>query len=114
MNDPNIAVNNFIDRIKICLSEAEYTKKNKKTNNMKPRNDWITKAIMKSCSTKEKLYELWKRDPNNTRKREEYKEFTNILKNIINKIKESYDKPIEYSTNNSKSICNKSKNWKKS
>ena len=34
---------------------------------MKPRKDWITKAIMKFCSTKEKLYKLWKRNPNNTR-----------------------------------------------
>ena len=55
---------------------------------MKSRKDWITKAIMKSCSTKEKLCKLWKRDPNNTRKREEYKKFTNILKNIINKAKQ--------------------------
>ena len=72
---------------------------------MKPRKDWITKAIMKSCSTKEKLYKLWKKDPNNTRRREEYKKFTNILKNIINNAKESYDKKqIEYSMNNSNSI----------
>ena len=62
---------------------------------------------MKSCSTKEKLYKLWKRDPNNTRKREEYMKFTSILKNIINKTKEWYDKEqIEYSMNNSKSIWN--------
>ena len=54
---------------------------------MKPRKDWITKAIIKSCCTKEKRYKLWKRDPNNTRKREEYKKFTIILKNIINKAK---------------------------
>ena len=33
---------------------------------MKRRNDWITKKIMKSCSTEEKLYKLWKKDPNNT------------------------------------------------
>ena len=74
---------------------------------MKPRKDWITKAIMKSYSPKEKLYKLWKRYPNNTRKREEYKKFTNILKNIIYKAKESYDKKqIEYSMNNSyKNSC---------
>ena len=38
---------------------------------------------MKYSSTKEKLYKLWKKDPNNTRKREKYKKFINILKNII-------------------------------
>ena len=47
---------------------------------------------MKSCTTKEKLYKLWKKDPYNNRKREEYKNFTNILKNIINKAKDLYDK----------------------
>ena len=58
---------------------------------MKSIKDWITKAIMKFCSTKEKLYKLWKKDPN-SRKREEYKKFTKVLKNIINKIKELYNK----------------------
>ena len=32
------------------------------------------------------------KNPNNNRKREEYKNFTKILKNIINKAKELYDK----------------------
>ena len=92
INDPNIAINTLIDKIKTCLSKAEYTEKTSKTNNMKPRKDWIIMAIMKSCNTKEKLYKIWKKDPNNTRKREEYRKFTNIPKNIINKAKELYDK----------------------
>ena len=47
------------------------------------------------------------KDPNNTRKRGEYKKYTNILKNIINRVKESYDKKqIESSMNNTKSIWN--------
>ena len=55
---------------------------------------------MKSCTNKEKLYKLWKKDPYNNRKREEYKNFTNILKNIINKAKNLYDKKqIETSMN---------------
>ena len=45
-NDPNIAFNNLIDKIKIFLNKAEYTKKPNKTNIMKPRKDWVTKAIM--------------------------------------------------------------------
>ena len=98
INDPNMALNNLIDKIKICLSKEKYNKKTNKTNNMKPRKGWITQAIIKSCFPKEKLYKLWKGEPNNTRKKEEYKKFTNILKNIINKAKESYDKKqIEYS-----------------
>ena len=85
INDPNIAFNNLIDKIKICLSKAEYTKKTNKTNIMKPRKDWEIKAIMISSKTKEKLYKIWKKDPNNNRKREEYKKFTKILKDIVNK-----------------------------
>ena len=74
---------------------------------MKPRKDWIIMAITKSCNAKEKLYKIWKKDLNNTRKREEYRKFTNILKNIINKAKELYDKKqIENSMNNSKSTWN--------
>ena len=83
INDPNIAFNNLIDKIKICLSKAEDTKKTNKTIIMKPWKDWVTKAIMISTKTKEKLYKIWKKDPNNNRKREEYKK------------------------------CDKSKNWKK-
>ena len=47
---------------------------------------------MISIKTKEKLYKIWKKDPNNKKKRGEYKKFTNILKDIVNKAKESYDK----------------------
>ena len=79
IKDPNSAINNIIDKIKICLSKAEYSKTSK-ANNARPRKNWITKAIMKSCNTKEKLYKLWKKDPNNTIKREEYKKSNNLLK----------------------------------
>ena len=74
---------------------------------MRPRKKWITKLIIKSCVTKEKLYKLWKKDPYNNRRREEYKNFTNILKNVINKAKELYHKRrIESSMNSPKKIWN--------
>ena len=107
INDPNIALNNLIDKIKICLSKDEYTKKPNKTNIMNPRKDWVTKAIVISSKTKEKLYKIWKKDPNNNEKRDEYKKFMNILKDIVNKAKESYYKKlIESSMNNIKSMWN--------
>ena len=54
---------------------------------------------------KEKLYKLWKKDSYNNRKREEYKNFTNIIKNIINKAKDLYDtKQIEATMNSPKRI----------
>ena len=92
INNPNLALNNLIDKIKMCLCNAEYTIKTNKNKNMRARKNWITRTIMKSCTTKEKLYKLWKKDPYNNRKREEYKNFTNILKNIINEAKDLYDK----------------------
>ena len=107
INDPNIVLNNLSDKIKICLSKSEYTKKPNKTNIMKPRKDWVTKAIMISSKTKEKLYKIWKKDPTNDRKRAGYKKFTNILKDILNKAKESYDKKlVESNMNNIKSMWN--------
>ena len=63
INNPNIALNNLIDKIKICLNKAEYTKKTNKTNIIKRRNDWVTKAIMISSKTEEKLHKIWKKDP---------------------------------------------------
>ena len=88
IDEPNLALNNLVSRIKICLKKAEYSKK----NILYPRKNWITSAIIKSCVTKEKLYKLWKEDLNNTKKREKYREFNLILKKIINKSKVSFDK----------------------
>ena len=51
----------------MCLSKAEYIKKPNKTNIMNPRKDWVTKAIMISSKTKEKIYKIWKKDPNNNK-----------------------------------------------
>ena len=92
INEPNLALNNLLSKIKICLRKAEYSKKDYKKNILYPRKNWITSAIIKSYVTKEKLYKLWKKDPNNTKKREDYRKFNLILKKIINKAKESFDK----------------------
>ena len=57
--------------------------------------------------TKEKLYKLWKEDPNNTKKRENYRKFNLILKKIINKAKESFDKEqFQAKMKNPKSLWN--------
>ena len=76
----------------MCLCKAEYKINTNKNKNMKPRKNWVTRGIMESCTAKEKLNKLWKKDPYNNRKREEYKNFSNILKNIINKTNDLYDK----------------------
>ena len=60
---------------------------------------------MKSYNTKEILYKLWKKDPNNTKKRVEYKKYNNLLTYTINKAKEMYDKkPIEANMSNPKKL----------
>ena len=59
----------------MCLCKAEYKIKANKNKNIRPRKNQITRAIMKSCTAKEKLYKLWKEDPYNNRKRKDYKNF---------------------------------------
>ena len=61
INEPNLALNNLVSKIKICLSKAEYSKKDYKKNTLYPRMNWIISAIIRSCETKEKLYRLWKK-----------------------------------------------------
>lgn len=75
LDDPNIAMNTLIDKIKYCINKAEETNTNKKGNKSKPRKNWITKGIIVSCQTKEKLYNIWKKDPNNDKK----KPYTKIM-----------------------------------
>ena len=85
INEPNLALNNLVSKIKICISKAEYSKKDYKKNILYPRKNWITYVIIKSCVTKEKLHKLWRKGQNNTKKRENYRKFNLILKKIINK-----------------------------
>ena len=63
INEPNSALNNLVSKIKICLSKAEYSKKDYK------------KIYCIQEKTKEKLYKLWKKYPNNTKNRENYRKF---------------------------------------
>ena len=107
INEPNLALNNLVSKIKICLSKAEYSKKDYKKDILYPRKNWITSAIIKSCVTKEKLYKLLKKDPNNTKKRDNSRKFNLILKKFINKAKESFDKEqIQTKMKNPKSLQN--------
>ena len=41
INDPNLALNNIIDKIKMCLCKAEYKIKTNKNKNMRLRKKWI-------------------------------------------------------------------------
>lgn len=103
ITDPNLAVNELIKKIKMCITETSI--KRNKNNRMKPRNSWISRAIIVSCKNKEKLYNIWKNDPTNITKKEEYKKYVKILNRIINQAKEDFDKKqIQQSNGNSKKL----------
>ena len=72
---------------------------------MKPRKKCITKAIITSCKNKEKLYKIWKKDPNNTVKKENYKNYIKILNRIINQAQDDHErKQIQTTMNNQKNL----------
>jgi hypothetical protein len=103
-NDPNTAIDQLIIKIKQCISKSEILNKSNKTI---PRKSWITKAIIKSCLTKERLYKQWKKDPNNTLKKDAYKNYAKILHKTINIARNSHEKKlIEKNQNNQKNLWN--------
>ena len=51
--DPNMILEFLISNIKTAIRKATVVKKTKKNT---PRSIWITKGIMKSCSTKKKYF----------------------------------------------------------
>lgn len=94
IHDPNIAVNSLIKLIQECLELAITTKKSKRNSNQKPRNNWITPAILNSCNKKEQLYRLWKLNPSNMEIRSEYRKYTKILDKVIVQAKLIYDRDL--------------------
>ena len=98
ISDPNQDLNNLINRSIIKTNSIIQ-------NNMKPRKNWITKAIIASCKNKEQLYKIWKKDLNNTVKKENYKNYIKILNRIINRAKEDHErKQIQTNMNNQKNL----------
>lgn len=93
ITDPNQATNKLINKLKHCISLAKINNSYRKNNKfMKPRKSWITKALLISCKTKEKLYNIWKKDPNNQIKKDAYKNYVKTLDRVIHKAKENNEK----------------------
>lgn len=92
IDDPNIALNNLVEKIQSCIKTATNLNNKHKNDKMKPRSKWITKAIMSSCIHKEKLYNIWKKDPTNTTKRDNYRKYLKILEKTIELAKEKHEK----------------------
>ena len=83
--DPNLAVNALVEKINNCINTA--TTKKRLQKNKLPRKNWITSAIMVSCTTKETLYTLWINNPTSERLKKEYTNYTKILNKVIKEAK---------------------------
>lgn len=95
IQDPNVAIDALIKEIKYLIKEATLkTKPNRSRYKGKlilHRKNWITEGIVKSCNTKETLYNLWKLDKNNTKLKDNYKTYCKILNGVILRAKKNYD-----------------------
>ena len=101
IQDPNAATDELINKIKHCIEMAKTTKKDKN----KGRKSWITKSIMKSCETKEFLYNLWQLDRYNEQLKSEYKNYAKILDKVILDAKIKYERNLVQSNlNNPKKL----------
>lgn len=93
--DPNIATDSLISIINKCTDQARRVEKKKQGNSSnKPRSNWITKAIIKSCNTKDKLYKNWKHDVNNKKLEKIYKNYCKTLDKVIVAAKAKYEQNI--------------------
>lgn len=102
--DPNELINDMIKDIQSCKDKAKYIYHNKK-NKKSPRKDWITKAIIKSCSTKEILYKKLKNNPDCDRLSTQYKNYIKTLDKVIKDAKIKYNKKnIEEKKNDPKKL----------
>ena len=87
LDDVNIAMNTLIDKVKNLVTKSEYTISHKN----KKRKPWITMGLMKSCTTKDKLYKTWKNDKNNSKK-SAYKRYCFHLKVLLKKASDMHKK----------------------
>ena len=72
----------------------EESKRNPIKDNTLPRKEWITRAVVKSCKHKDKLYKQLKKDPMNESLKSEYKKYVTCLNRVIKGAKIKYDKDL--------------------
>ena len=88
MQDPNPAVNTLIGMIKNCIEATTFKNRSKS----KPlRKNWITRAILKSCETKEHLYKAWRKNPTCQNMKQDYRIYTKILRKVIKDAKFKFE-----------------------
>ena len=74
----------------MCLCKAEYNIKTYQKQKHETYEKLDNQSNYEILFYQSKTVKLWKKDSYNNRKTEEYMNFTNILKNIINKSKDFY------------------------
>lgn len=62
--DPNLAVDSILGKFNDII-EKSTKNKNRIDEKRNPRKPWISKGLVKSCQTKNRLYKLWQQEPNN-------------------------------------------------
>ncbi len=102
IQDPNIATNSLIAKIQNLIKNA-HVKPKHNNRKFKQRKNWITIGIMKSCRTKEKLYNKWKKHKDNIELKTKYNTYCKKLDKVIKIAKCNY----ESNSINSKSNCSK-------
>ena len=64
-----------------------------KDNNVS-RKEWITRALLKSCKKKDKLYKQFKKDPMNHSLQREHKNYVKCMNKVIKDAKIKYEKDL--------------------
>lgn len=102
--DMNSLFEHYIDYINTAINKCSSYKNSQPQNSKTFRKPWITKELIQLCKTKEKLFKLKKRNPNNQDIITEYKSCSNKVISLKKKLKKNYYKTIP--TNNAKKFWN--------
>ena len=105
VKDPNKIVNDLIKDIHFCIQNSKYTRHHQRKKNNTFSKDWISKAIINSCNTKEVLYNKLKKNPKNEVLKAQYKNFVKLLDKVIKDAKIKFNKKkIEDNRNDPKKL----------
>ena len=88
-NDPNLAYNNFIDLVKEAYNHAFPLVSRKRKSDLVFKQPWMTKALLKSCRKRAKLYLKFVKQPNDINKRN-FVTYRNKFKSLRIKAERDY------------------------
>jgi hypothetical protein len=105
-NDPNRAYNCFFNLYKDAFDKHFPLAPRKSSKKLTPRSEWITKALMKSCSTKARLYKKYCLN-RSTSNKEIFIKYRNRLNTLLRKTERDY-----YSSKFKSAMGNMKDTWK--